>query len=546
MFNKRAFAVLAVTACALASALAQFTGPAPLSWRWQQPSGSTPSGSPVVDGDTVYVTSGQRMYALNRADGNQKWRYPLGNPLDSYFHGSTVIGDGMVFATAGGSTIYAINKNTGQEVWHYITPGQVMGSPVFINHLVMFAANDGSIMAINAKDGQPFYTTPIQIKDGIQGSLNVWGNDVLVFDTNNTLFAINVGSEKVDWSRETEGVASDVYPVVDSDSVYFVSNNYLIGLGAATGQPRFSTSVDENLTTAPAVSPSGIMAVTREGKAYFFSTNGQLLSHTALDLGSGPVVRPTGLSSGLFVALTFSGNIELIDSKSGILWNYPIRPIGGPYAAPKPEAPAGGSGFGGGQGSLGGGGGQYGRGGPSQEVAMIDTVQAAGPAVGGGTTLLVFGRDSSLLAFDKESGVDLTPPDVKMTFPNPGDQVSGRPPLALVFKITDEATGVNPSTLKISADGMPLDYEFTNEGLAVVRFTLSGKNRVLTNGRKTITVDVADWVGNTSHTTYSLTIDDTLPPVVPPGTPPPKAGAGGPSAGKGGGGGAGGSSAGAG
>jgi hypothetical protein len=118
-----------------------------------------------------------------------------------------------------------------------------------------------------------------------------------------------------------------------------------------------------------------------------------------------------------------------------------------------------------------------------------------------------------MLAFDKNNGVDLTPPKVTMTYPNPGETVSPRPPLALVFKIEDEASGVNENTIKITADGKPLDFEFTREGVAIVRSSMTGKNRFKLDGKMHIVVEVADWMGNVTHAQFMLHMDDTVEPV---------------------------------
>ena len=62
-----------------------FDGPAPLSWRWAQPTKYPPSGSPLVDGNTIYVSVGARIFALDRDTGNQKWKFPTTEPIQGYF-----------------------------------------------------------------------------------------------------------------------------------------------------------------------------------------------------------------------------------------------------------------------------------------------------------------------------------------------------------------------------------------------------------------------------------------------------------------------------
>jgi hypothetical protein len=232
-----------------------------------------------------------------------------------------------------------------------------------------------------------------------------------------------------------------------------------------------------------------------------------------------------------------------------ILWDYIIHPIDelvlqstnkGPGGGGKGGGlggPGGGPGGGGGLGGGAGGFGGQGPGGNQKKDEKTYYIQASGTAILAGQTLLVPAKDGSLLAFDKLLGVDLTPPTTSMVFPNPGEQVSGQPPLILLFKVEDDNSGVNKSSLKVSMDGQDLEYSITKEGFVLVRFTMSGANKPLSDGRKTFTVTVSDWLGNEGKTEYSLIVDNTLPPIKLPGSEDKnKNGQGGPGGGgKGGG-----------
>ena len=122
-----------------------------------------------------------------------------------------------------------------------------------------------------------------------------------------------------------------------------------------------------------------------------------------------------------------------------------------------------------------------------------------------------------------------------MIFPNPGDQVNGQPPLLLWFKIEDDASGIRADTLNVDVDGQKLDCKLEKTGYVFVRFTLTAKNRPLSDGRKTITVSIADWLGNTRKSEFALTIDNSLPLVRLPGSQPGAGGPGGPGGPPGGG-----------
>jgi len=170
-------------------------------------------------------------------------------------------------------------------------------------------------------------------------------------------------------------------------------------------------------------------------------------------------------------------------------------------------------------------------------IAARFVIPAAGSAVVSGDTLLILAEDGSLLAFDKKSGVDLVGPQVKMLYPAEGAQLNAQN-LTLVFRISDEASGFQDKTLKITVGGNPVDAELLPDGTAAVYFTELGKNKPLGDGRAEIVVSISDWMGNKTDQHFTILIDNTLPVSAAPAnvTPPGRGGGG---AGVGGAGGAG-------
>jgi hypothetical protein len=127
-----------------------------------------------------------------------------------------------------------------------------------------------------------------------------------------------------------------------------------------------------------------------------------------------------------------------------------------------------------------------------------------------GKTLLVPAADGSLLAFDKELGVDLTPPSIKQSWPTRGNAISGLTGQEFVFKIDDHASGVVASKIKFEIDGKPYNYDFGKDGYLTCVIGPSRNNPILQNGRHTITVTAQDWMGNSSTTSLVILVDNAL------------------------------------
>lgn len=496
---------------------ADFDGPAPLAWRWIQPTNSSPVGKPAVQDGTVFVAVGQRMYGLDKETGNQKWKFPLVDPIEGNFKSTVLLTDGLAIAAASNKSIYAVDAATGATKWTYVAPAPIYREPVLAGKFIAFGMTDNTLMIINASDGQPAWQTPIKVYDGFLGGLAAYQGDVIYFTNAYDMVSLSTTTQKANWTKRFNVLSPDTTPLVLSDTIFVESGPYIYGLSTSRGQKIFEANSNDTLEFAPAANGSSVLGVSRDGKVYLFGSNGRPLIKKEIDLGSQPTANPSVVGN-FFAIPTRNGAINLIDSKTGaVTWSYLIRPIGDMTTSSNNNA--------GGAGDLGGGGGLSrggvggGRGGAGQtqpSPTKILTIPAAGPAVVDGNTLLILGQDGSLLAFDKELGVDLTAPKVTMTWPNAGDLVSGQPPLELIFKIEDEASGINISTLKIDVDGTPMDYEFGRDGVAIVRISALGKNKPLFDGRKTVTVTVSDWMGNTSNAKFQLVIDNTLKPLVRP------------------------------
>lgn len=518
---------LVVTATAIAClANAQFDGPAPLAWRWAQISSVPPGGPPIVSGDVVYLAVGQRMYALDVETGNQRWRYPAGEPLNANFRGGAVLVDGTLIGAGDDKTIYAVDAATGQEKWKCAMPEPARGMPAATGKVVVFPLADNSLMAVNTDTGAPLWASPNRIFDGLLGSISGYQGSVIYFTQAQKMVSMNLATLKVNWTTGFTSIDPDVSPVMFGDSVYVNSGNFLTCVNANTGRAKWQKNLNLQLANNPSVSADGILVMTRDGIAYTLDPMGRILTPKGIALNSLAVVDPVALGK-LAAVCTTNGSMMLIDLRTGgIKWNYIVRPLTTTKDSPADSGSRG-------SGNNRGGPSQGGTGGGNSNQTKLPTyVTAAAPPVLSGTTLLLLARDGTLLAFDRSSGVDVTPPTVKMTWPNPGDQVSGRS-LELAFRVEDQATGVNPDSVTVEIDGSPVEFQYTRDGVIVVSFSTLSKNKPLNDGRRIITVIAADWLGNTIRAPFTLTIDNTLPPAGRPKDDGEKSDRGSPSRGGG-------------
>jgi len=536
---------LFVGAIGLAAAIAgaQFDGPAPLAWRWFPSSAKFASGTPLADGDSIFVCSGGRVYDIDRTTGNKVWQFPQTDPIPGTFKSSPILSQGVLVAVGDNKIVYGIDPTTGATKWSSVLPGSPMGQIIECGKYIVQEQSDNKLIALDPLSGKPVWASadpnnpgpsPYNVFDGLTGQIAAIGNDILYLTQKNEMHCLDsVTREENIWDHAVRftQIDSNAQPIVFNNAIYIASGQFLISIDPVSGSANWQTPTGMNLVFPPAVSSQGVFAVADDGTAMVFGlTDGTAQWAKPIDLGSFAVQRPTVVGT-KFIVPTTNGAINLIDPATGnLLWSYVVRPIGelklngsgnrgGPGGGAGPGGPGG---LGGGPGGFGGGGGAGqgfagGQNNTNNGPKEITELETSGAVVLAGTTLLIPVKDTSLLAFDPELGVDLTPPNTRMLFPTPGSQVSGRPPLVLLFRIRDEGTGVNEKTIKILIDGNPYDHEYKRDGTVYVRFSSEGKNQPLADGRHEITVQSTDWMGNAGSQTYALTIDNTLKPIQLPG-----------------------------
>ncbi len=487
-----------------ASALADFSGPAPLAWRWIQPTAVVPGGSLAATGELIYAAVGNRMYAIERDSGNQRWRYPSGEPVAGNFRSGLLLAGDLVVGIADNKTMYAVEASSGNLKWTYNLEENLVGTPVIAGPYVVFAAG-GALNAVKLSDGQSAWQSPQRIFDGIQGGLSAYLDNVLFFTGLGELWSLNIGSQNLNWKRRFSRVEGNVRPVVFGDSIFINTGTFVVSLRALNGQPRFEMDTRMNLTRNPAVNENGFAVMSLEGQVMTYDLNGRKTMDKPVELEAAPANDPVLVNKMLAVGTT-NGAVNLVDPASGkLVWSYTIPLVTRAKTTGEANSPY--------------------------------FIQPATAPLVSGTSMIIAARDGSILSFDAVNGVDATPPEVTQVFPVPGEVGAGRPPMEVYFTIRDEATGVNPSSIKVTVGGRELKHRYTRDGFIIIAFEQGAGatgNAPLGDGRQVLKVTASDWLGNPVSKEFGIRIDSSAAPFGRPRRPEGSGtagGAGGPGSG---------------
>ncbi len=507
-------------------------GPTPLAWRWSAKTTFAPTATPAVSNGIVYVPVGKKVYALDAVWGTQKWVFPTEeNALGDYRTSVAVAGDSLIVANTA-KFVFALDKNTGSRIWSFLDVAATRHILVSGDTAFLFTTDD-RIVAINVKSGQKEWVEDFRIDDNLTGQPALVDGNLVFFTSLGNLVCVNTSSKKRAWNVRMGSINVDGGPFIFDGSIWIVTGQQVAKInprnGAVVGRPMM---FPERLTAGVAVTSRGGVVVGGSNKIYLFDSAGRTISRNPIEmkgyLSGTPIVAGENI-----IVKNRAGAMLLIDPSrqtNPVIWEYTTVPIAGTMRSTSSSSSSssgqgGGALIGGGGGALSpGGAGAAGGGGTSAGGAKLvpaESIAVLGDLAEVDGNLFALAEDGSVLAWSSKNGVDEVGPTIKMVAPAMGAVMSGQPDLDIIFKLEDDGAGIMSRSIRVKINNADANYEFVPAGgwlYVKVRTPGSraeGANPPLTDGRKSITVTVTDWMGNVSEKSFYLMIDNLLPVVKP-------------------------------
>ena len=179
--------------------------------KWKFKAGDVVHATPAVANGTVFIGSWDSyFYALDATTGREKWRFKTGEDPDIHnqqgIQSSAAVADGMVYFGCRDSKFYALDAATGKQLWAFPNKGSwVIASPAVANGKVFFATSDtGLFHALDSKTGAPIFSLDFKHWP-MFSSPAIAGDFAYIGSHDGRLLAINLSSQKLAWSFDTDG-----------------------------------------------------------------------------------------------------------------------------------------------------------------------------------------------------------------------------------------------------------------------------------------------------------------------------------------------------
>jgi outer membrane protein assembly factor BamB len=272
-------------------------------------------GTPVVDGDTVYVGSTDgRLYAVAIDTGKLRWTYDAREDLST----RPAIAGGLVLVASQHDTVFAVDQATGAWRWHHRRERKGQELTIFGAAAVQaaggtaFAAySDGFAAALDLASGAARW----QRRVAPPGThLDV---DALVFDGEQRLYAaaysgavlaLDARTGETLWSAPAPGAAQ---LALAGGLVVAVTPSTVLGLSPVDGATIWSTPLGGSPGAAPALAGKWLLVPAGAGGLRWLeAATGRLLR--VFEPGSGVLGAP-GVTGGRVYVLSNGGDLFALD-----------------------------------------------------------------------------------------------------------------------------------------------------------------------------------------------------------------------------------------
>ena len=291
-------------------------------------------------GKTVCFEAGNRLYALNKATGAEKWKHEpdevIGESITQTYDPwdlkgpSPFINDSVFYYGNELGSVYGINAKTGEEVFHYNTGNgfAIRVKPITASDTLYFADFDGEVYAVNINAEALLWSynsysgnKPYPDFGPVIGDMVAYGDNLYFGIRNHEFQVLNRKTGEQAWTYNSGGTWLSGIPLIINDTLYLGTSDtqLLLAFDANTGDFIWRNDVGLGVYNSPAVYKN-LLVVTGgdeqmpnefgEGVVKLIAKNGDMINAVGLHAScfNTPLVRKNDLYFG-----TYSGEILCFD-----------------------------------------------------------------------------------------------------------------------------------------------------------------------------------------------------------------------------------------
>jgi outer membrane protein assembly factor BamB len=329
--------------------VAEGTLPDKLDILWTFKAGDGVEGAAAIASGVAYVGAlDEHLYALDLADGKQKWKYKAGpikaapavrggavyvGDSDGLFHcvdaargekrwtfetdaeitsGANFADDAVLFASHD-ETLYCLTP-AGKLRWKFKTEGPVFGSLAVADGRTFVAGCDSQLHVLDLAKGEQLAAVDLGGQSGATAA--VLGDLLYVGTMGNQFEAIDWKKKEVAWTFQAERPQPFYASAAVTDKLVIAGSRdrRVWALDRQTGKEVWSFPTGRQVDASPVVVGQRVYAPSMDGKLYVLElSSGRQLQVLALD---GPIAASPAVAGGRLVLGTTKGTVYCLGAKN--------------------------------------------------------------------------------------------------------------------------------------------------------------------------------------------------------------------------------------
>jgi outer membrane protein assembly factor BamB len=275
----------------------------------------------TVDGDTAYVAFNTHVFAINLADGMERWRFPAEPDNKVTFYAApTLTPDGQLVVGSYNNAVYSLNPtNNGSQNWVFDKASdRFIASPLATENGI-YAPSAGRLMYALDLNGNQRWT--FETEHGQWASPLPNNGYVILPSMDHRIYALDPETGNVVWQTEDLGGAIVSAPALADDGTLYIGtfNREVLAINSETGQVLNRFATEGWVWGSPALDGD---------RLYVGDLNGFVYALNAADLtqiwkvqpetGANTSIsdRPLVLEDKLYIA-SESGNVYALNTSNG-------------------------------------------------------------------------------------------------------------------------------------------------------------------------------------------------------------------------------------
>lgn len=172
------------------------------------------SSSPIlVDGNDLYIGTGNIMNSYDLSNSVLKWKFTA----DDAVVAKPATRDNVVYFVTFNGTVYAQDRNDGALKWEHDMGTSIWSSPILLNNVIYFGDRDGYINALDGQTGISLWK--YQTGYSVDSAPAILDDTLYAASYDGKVYALNASNGELVWKSEQ---LYPIYasPVVENGSVF--------------------------------------------------------------------------------------------------------------------------------------------------------------------------------------------------------------------------------------------------------------------------------------------------------------------------------------